>query len=166
MRVGVFAGTFDPFTVGHLDVVRRAAPHFDRLIVTVCVNPGKGDAMFSLDERTELILDAVKDIQNVQVTCFSGVLIEYCNQVSASCLVRSIRSASDVDYERMLESVNKRLDSSIETFFLLSRPEMAHISSSLVRQLIGLGIAIDDLVPNVDNSIIKNKIAIISEGDK
>lgn len=166
MRVGVFAGTFDPFTVGHLDVVRRAAPHFDRLIVTVCVNPGKGDAMFSLDERTELILDAVKDIQNVQVTCFSGVLIEYCNQVGASCLVRSIRSASDVDYERMLESVNKRLDSSIETFFLLSRPEMAHISSSLVRQLIGLGIAIDDLVPNVDNSIIKNKIAIISEGDK
>ena len=166
MRVGVFAGTFDPFTVGHLDVVRRAAPHFDRLIVTVCVNPGKGDAMFSLDERTELILDAVKDIQNVQVTCFSGVLIEYCNQVGASCLVRSIRSASDVDYERMLESVNKRLDSSIETFFLLSRPEMAHISSSLVRQLIGLGIAIDDLVPNVDNSIIKNKIAIFSEGDK
>lgn len=166
MRVGVFAGTFDPFTVGHLDVVRRAAPHFDRLIVTVCVNPGKGDAMFSLDERTELILDAVKDIQNVQVTCFSGVLIEYCNQVGASCLVRSIRSASDVDYERMLESVNKRLDSSIETFFLLSRPEMAHISSSLVRQLIGLGIAIDDLVPNVDNSIIKNRIAIISEGDK
>ena len=166
MRVGVFAGTFDPFTVGHLDVVRRAAPHFDRLIVTVCVNPGKGDAMFSLDERTELILDAVKDIQNVQVTCFSGVLIEYCNQIGASCLVRSIRSASDVDYERMLESVNKRLDSSIETFFLLSRPEMAHISSSLVRQLIGLGIAIDDLVPNVDNSIIKNKIAIISEGDK
>lgn len=166
MRIGVFAGTFDPFTVGHLDVVKRAAPHFDKLVVTVCVNPGKGDAMFSLDERTELILDAVKGIENVEVTQFGGVLIEYCRSIGACCLVRSIRSGGDVDYERMLESVNLRLDPSIETFFLLSKPELAHISSSLVRQLIGLGIGIDDLVPNVTNSIIKNKISIISEGAK
>ncbi|MBR3299062.1 MAG: pantetheine-phosphate adenylyltransferase [Clostridia bacterium] len=166
MHIGVFAGTFDPFTVGHLDVVKRAAPHFDRLIVTVCVNPGKGDAMFSLEERKALIVDAVKGIENVEVTMFGGVLIEYCRSVGASSLVRSIRSGSDVDYERMLESVNLRLDPGIETFFLLSKPELAHISSSLVRQLIGLGIAIDDLVPNAENAIIKNKIAIISEGDK
>lgn len=166
MRIGVFAGTFDPFTVGHLDIVKRAAPHFDKLIVTVCINPGKGDAMFSLTERTELILEAVAGIKNVEVTRFSGVLIDYCRAVGASCLVRSIRSGSDVDYERMLESVNLRLDSSIETFFLLSKPELAHISSSLVRQLIGLGIAIDDLVPDAENRILKNKIAIISEGDK
>lgn len=166
MHIGVFAGTFDPFTVGHLDVVKRAVPHFDRLIVTVCVNPGKGDAMFSLEERKALIVDAVKDIDNVEVTMFGGVLIEYCRSVGASCLVRSIRSGSDVDYERMLESVNLRLDPGIQTFFLLSKPELAHISSSLVRQLIGLGIAIDDLVPNAENTIIKNKIAIISEGDK
>lgn len=167
MRIGVFAGTFDPFTVGHLDIVKRAAPHFDKLIVAVCVNPGKDEAMFSLDERTELISDAVQGVENVEVARFGGVLIEYCRQVGASCLVRSIRSSADVDYERMLESVNRRLDERIETFFLLSRPEMAHISSSLVRQLIGLGIAIDDLVPNVDNSIIKSKIAIIlEEGDK
>lgn len=166
MHIGVFAGTFDPFTVGHLDVVKRAAPHFDRLIVTVCVNPGKGDAMFSLEERKTLIVDAVKDMDNVEVTMFGGVLIEYCRSVGASCLVRSIRSGSDVDYERMLESVNLRLDPGIQTFFLLSKPELAHISSSLVRQLIGLGIAIDDLVPNAENAIIKNKIAIISEGDK
>jgi pantetheine-phosphate adenylyltransferase len=166
MRIGVFAGTFDPFTVGHLDIVKRAAPHFDKLIVTVCVNPGKGDAAFSLKERTQLILDAVYGIENVEVTSFEGVLIEYCRSVGASCLVRSIRSGGDVDYERMLESVNLRLDPSIETFFLLSKPELAHISSSLVRQLIGLGIAIDDLVPNAGHQIIKNKIAIISEGDK
>ena len=166
MHIGVFAGTFDPFTVGYLDVVKRAAPHFDRLIVTVCVNPGKGDAMFSLEERKALIVDAVKGIENVEVTMFGGVLIEYCRSVGASSLVRSIRSGSDVDYERMLESVNLRLDPGIETFFLLSKPELAHISSSLVRQLIGLGIAIDDLVPNAENAIIKNKIAIISEGDK
>lgn len=164
MRIGVFAGTFDPFTVGHLDVVKRVAPHFDKLIVTVCINPGKGDAMFSLDERTELICDAVSGMENVEVTHFGGVLIDYCRSISASCLVRSIRSGNDVDYERMLESVNLRLDPCIETFFLLSKPELAHISSSLVRQLIGLGIDIADLVPNAENAILKNKIAIISKG--
>lgn len=164
MRIGVFAGTFDPFTVGHLDVVKRAAPLFDKLIVTVCINPGKGDAMFSLDERTELICDAISGMENVEVTHFGGVLIDYCRSIGASCLVRSIRSGNDVDYERMLESVNLRLDPCIETFFLLSKPELAHISSSLVRQLIGLGIDIADLVPNAENAILKNKIAIISKG--
>ncbi len=159
MRIGVFAGTFDPFTVGHLDIVRRAAPHFDKLIVTVCVNPGKGEPMFTLDERRALIEDAVRGIANIEVTFFAGVLIEYCRMAGAGCLVRSIRSGSDVDYERMLESVNLRLDPKIETFFLLSKPELAHISSSLVRQLIGLGIAIDDLVPNSEHEIIKNKTA-------
>lgn len=157
MKTCVFAGSFDPFTVGHLDVVKRAARLFDKAYVTVLYNPGKDRAMFSVEERVKLIQDAVSDIENVAVSQFSGLLVDYCRSIGASCIVRGIRSGSDVEYEHMLEAVNKKLDDSIETLYMLSKPEYAHMSSSLVRQLIELNIGIEDMVPNAMHDIIQER---------
>lgn len=153
MSIAICAGSFDPFTVGHLDIVRRGAAKFDIMYVSICWNPGKQGERFSLEDRLTLIRDAVKDLDNVRVTSFSGLLVDYCREIGADCIVRGIRNGSDVEYERMLESVNHRLDSRLETVYLLARPELAYISSSLVWQLMNLNISIDGLVPNAEHII-------------
>ena len=148
---------------GHIRPFHRRAPRycspckhpFETLYVSVCPNPGKQLPRFSLEQRLELIRDAVRGIDNVRVAHFEGLLVEHCRLVGADCIVRGIRSGQDVEYERMLEAVNKKLDSKIETVFLLSKPEYCHISSSLVRQLMDINIGIEDLVPNAENGIFK-----------
>lgn len=154
MSTAVFPGSFDPFTVGHLDVVERASKIFDRLYVSVLDNPGKSTE-FSLDERLELIKDAVGHISNVTVDSSSGLLVDYCKSVGANVIVRGIRTGSDVEYESMLESVNNRICPEIATVYLLSKPEHAYLSSSLVRQLMKIGISIDGLVPDADHIILR-----------
>lgn len=120
-----FAGTFDPFTVGHLDIVRRASTHFETLYVSVCPNPGKQLPRFSLEQRLELIRDAVRGIDNVRVAHFEGLLVEHCRLVGADCIVRGIRSGQDVEYERMLESVNKNLIQESKRYFCFQNPNTA-----------------------------------------
>lgn len=153
----LFAGTFDPFTIGHLDIVTRAATHFDELFVSILYNPGKETRMFTVEQSEELIKEAVLDIPNVTVCHYNGLLVEQARLLGANCIIRGIRNGSDVEYERMLEAVNRKLDDKIETMYLLSKPEHSHISSSLVRQLISLGISIEDLVPNPYNVIYKKE---------
>ena len=154
MTTAVFPGSFDPITVGHVDLIRRAAQVFDRVFVSILDNPGKGYE-FSLEDRLELICDAVKDIPNVSVSSSSGLLIDHCHEIGANVIVRGIRNAGDVDYEATLEEVNTRIDPSISTVYLISKAEYAHISSSLVRQLIKIGIGIEGLVPNADHIILR-----------
>lgn len=154
MTKAVFPGSFDPFTVGHLDIVRRAALVFDDVVVAVFDNPGKGTE-FSLEDRLTLIRDAVKDIPNVSVDSSSGLLVDYLRSIGANIIVRGLRNGSDVEYETMLESVNSRIAPEIPTVYLISRPEHAYISSSLVRQLLKIGISIDGLVPNADHIILR-----------
>ncbi len=158
MSIAVFAGTFDPFTLGHLDIAKRACARFEKLYITVSPNPGKGSAMFTWEERIELIRDAVKELPNVVVTGFSGLLVDHCRDVGADTLIRSIRNASDLDYERQLETVNHMVEPGIETMYLLSNAELAYISSTLVRSLIEIGISIDAMVPDPQHPIIKAKI--------
>lgn len=155
MRVAVFAGSFDPFTVGHLDIVRRAAKHFDKIFVTILYNPGKDASMFTLHERLTLIRDAVQEIGNVDAAHYDGSLVDFCKSVGAYCIIRGIRNGADVEYEHMLEMVNRKLDPEIETIYLLSKPELTHISSGLVRQLMKLSIGIEDMVPNANHYILK-----------
>ena len=149
----IFAGSFDPFTIGHLDIVQRAAKCFEHVFISILYNPGKDTCMFSVDERETLIRDAVSGIPNITVTHFDGLLVEYASSLGADCIIRGIRTGGDVDYERMLETVNHKLDGEMETLYLLSKPEHSHISSSLVRQLLMLHIGIEDIVPNADNTI-------------
>lgn len=156
MNIAVFPGSFDPVTVGHVDIIRRAALIFDTVVVAVTPNPGKSGSMFTVDERLELLHDAVGDIENVRIeVCTCGILVEYCRAIGAKVIVRGIRSGADVDYESMLEQVNDRLAPEIHTMYLLARPEHAYISSNLVRQLIETGISIEGLVPNADHKLLR-----------
>ena len=156
MSTAVFPGSFDPITVGHVDIIKRAAKVFDKVYVAILDNPGKGSE-YTVEERLELISDAVSGMSNVVADSSSGLLVDYCRSVGANVIVRGIRNGADVDYEAMLEAVNDRIAPDISTVYLISKGEYAHISSSLVRQLIKIGISIEGLVPNADHIILRRE---------
>ncbi len=152
--IAVFPGSFDPITVGHMDIITRAAAMFDRLYVCVSANPGKS-ALFSAEERLELVRDAINGLPNVTAEADPGIMVEYCRRVGAGCVIRGIRNGDDIAYEASLEAVNRRLAPEVQTVYLLARPEHTYISSKLVRQLIGIEIGIEGLVPNADHRLFR-----------
>jgi len=147
--VAVVPGSFDPVTLGHLDVIERAAGLFDEVHVVVVHNPGKA-ALFPIAQRVTLLeqsLSQAKIAGNVVVTCWSvGLLVDYCTDVGATVLVKGVRSQVDVTYETPMAIVNRNL-AGIETVFLLPDPAHAHVSSSLVRQVASLGGDVSPYVP-------------------
>lgn len=151
-RIAVVPGSFDPVTLGHLDVIERAAGLFDELHVLVVHNPDKS-ALIPIAQRVSLIQQAVKDAglpDNIRVTSWSmGLLVDYCTDIGASVLVKGIRSQVDVAYETPMAIVNRNL-AGVETIFLLPDPAHAHVSSSLVRQVAGLG---GDVAPYVPKAV-------------
>ncbi len=150
-RIAVVPGSFDPVTLGHLDVIERAAGLFDELHVLVVHNPGKS-ALLPISQRVSLLQQAIKNAglpDNITVASWSmGLLVDYCLEVGASVLVKGIRSQVDVAYETPMAIVNRNL-ASVETVFLLPNPANAHVSSSLVRQVAALGGDITPYVPRV-----------------
>jgi len=148
-RIAVVPGSFDPVTLGHLDVIERAAGLFDELHVLVVHNPGK-TALLPIAQRVSLIEQAVAEAQlptNIVVTSWSvGLLVDYCTDVGASVLVKGIRSQIDVAYETPMAIVNRDL-AGVETIFMLPNPAHAHVSSSLVRQVASLGGDVRPYVP-------------------
>lgn len=151
-RIAVVPGSFDPVTLGHLDVIERAAGLFDELHVLVVHNPDKS-ALIPIAQRVSLIQQAVRDAglpDNIRVTSWSmGLLVDYCTDIGASVLVKGIRSQVDVAYETPMAIVNRNL-AGVETIFLLPDPAHAHVSSSLVRQVAGLG---GDVAPYVPKAV-------------
>ena len=148
-RIAVVPGSFDPITLGHIDVIERAAGLFDELHVLVVHNPGK-TALLPIAQRVALIDQAVREAglpDNITVTSWSvGLLVDYCTDVGASVLVKGIRSQIDVAYETPMAIVNRDL-AGVETVFLLPNPAHAHVSSSLVRQVASLGGDVSPYVP-------------------
>lgn len=154
-RIAVVPGSFDPVTLGHLDVIRRAAGIFDELHVLVVHNPGK-TALLSIEDRTALIreaIDALPDApRNITVSSWAeGLLVDYCTSVGASALVKGIRSQVDVAYETPMAIVNRNL-ANVETVFMLPDPAHAHVSSTLVRQVASLG---GDIAPYVPAAVAR-----------
>lgn len=151
-RIAVVPGSFDPVTLGHLDVIERAAKTFDEVHVLVVHNPGK-TALLPIAQRVSLIEQAVADARlagNIRVTSWSmGLLVDYCTDVGASVIVKGIRSQVDVAYETPMAIVNRDL-AAVETVFMLPNPAHAHVSSSLVRQVAALG---GDVAPYVPRSV-------------
>lgn len=139
----VFAGSFDPFTVGHLDIVRRASSLFDELWVLLAVNASK-KYLFDETARIEMVRAAVASIPNVKVDCYDGLTVDFMKRVGAKFLVRGIRGAADVDYEQTVAWNNRLLYPECETLFLSSVPEHLMVSSSVVRELLKSGIARDE----------------------
>ena len=145
-RIAVYPGTFDPITNGHVDLVDRAAPLFERLIVGVAQSPGKGPAL-PLDLRVELAREALGAYPNVEVRGFSGLLAHFVRDLGAGVLLRGLRAVSDFEYEFQLASMNRHLIPEVETLFLTPAEQYGFISSSLVREISRLGGDVSGFVP-------------------
>ena len=144
-RIAVYPGTFDPITNGHTDLVSRAAPLFDRLIVGIAESPGKGPS-FALDDRIALARLALAGIANVEVRGFASLLADFVRETGAGVILRGLRAVSDFEYEFQLASMNRHLIPSAETLFLTPAEQYSFISSSLVREIARLGGDVSDFV--------------------
>ena len=134
IKIAIYPGSFDPITLGHLDVLTDGANMFDRVIIAVADNSAK-NCMFSVDERIELIKNSVKHLPNVEVDSFSGLTVDYAEKKGATILLRGLRAVSDFEYEMQLSQNNRALNEDIKTVFLLTRPEYNFISSSAVKEI-------------------------------
>ncbi len=135
MKIAVFPGSFDPITAGHVDLVRRAAPLFDKIIVAVGVNSQK-QTLFPLEQRLGWLQAVFAHDDKVEVDHFDGLTAHYCARVGARYLLRGLRNASDFDYEKTISQLNHIIGHGLETIFLISRPAYSHISSTIVREII------------------------------
>jgi len=147
MRIAVYPGTFDPVTYGHLDLAERGRRHFDRLIMAVLRNEDK-KALFSIDRRLELLRDATRGWDGVEVDAFDGLLVDYAKRKRASVILRGIRAASDFEYEMQMAMMNRKLESDLETVFLVPNEAYSYVSSRLVREVARLGGSVDGVVPD------------------
>ena len=147
MTTAIYPGSFDPVTVGHLDIIKRAARLFDKVIVAVLVNVEK-KPWFTIEERTDLLKKAVEGIENVEIAGFDGLLVDFAAQKNASAIVKGLRAVSDFEYEFQMALTNRKLDNDIETVFLTSSAENMFLSSSIVKQVGLLGGDISSFVPD------------------
>ena len=129
----VVPGSFDPITYGHLDIIERAAARFDRVVVAVLENPGKS-ALFTVEERIELIQQSIVGVDNVEVDSFHGLLVEFCHRRGIGVIAKGLRAVSDFEYELQMAQMNKRMGD-VETVFMPTSPEHSYLSSSLVKQV-------------------------------
>jgi pantetheine-phosphate adenylyltransferase len=135
MNIAVFPGSFDPITIGHYDLIKRALPLFDKIIVAVGTNSTKS-SLFPLEERLGWLKIVFKDYPKISIDHFEGLTAHYCIKVHANFLIRGLRNSSDFDYEKTISQVNQIISEGIETVFLISNPQYSHISSTIVREVI------------------------------
>lgn len=145
-RSAVYSGSFDPFHLGHEDIVRRAADLFEEVVVAVGINPEKRDT-FTPEEKVEMIAEVVGDLPNVSVRAFSGLTVRFARECNARVLLRGIRALADIEYEFTMSLTNSCLDAGVETVFLMAHKEYTHLSSTLIRQIAELGGDLKGFVP-------------------
>jgi pantetheine-phosphate adenylyltransferase len=145
-RIAIFPGSFDPLTYGHLDLVQRAVPLFDRIVVAILRNTAK-QPLFSVEDRAAMLREAFAAHPTVDIDAFQGLLVDYARGKGARAIVRGVRSAGDLDFERQMALTNRHLDPAIETVLLLPSAEYGHVSSTLVREIVALGGSARGLVP-------------------
>lgn len=158
-NIGVYPGSFDPLTSGHMDVLRRAAALMDHIIVGVLVNSTK-KPYFSVEERIEFIEAAIKDegLKNVSSASFDGLLVDYLHTVDARHIIRGLRAMTDFEYEMQLDAMNRMLAPDIDTIYFMAEPKYSFLSSSVVKEIGALGASIDKLVPTVNQRIITERL--------
>ena len=154
MRIAVCPGSFDPVTLGHLDIILRASKLFDKVIILVSVNPGK-TASFTSEERVEMIRAVTSDIPNVETDVFDGLLADYVKKTGAIAIVKGLRAVSDFEYEFQMALTNKKLYPDAETVFLTTKAENMYLSSSVVKQIASFGGDISHFVPPQILGVIK-----------
>ena len=157
MKVAIYPGSFDPITLGHLDIIRRAARCFDKVYVCVLYNCDKKTPMFSPEERLEMIRRSVAEIPNVEAELFSGLLADYAREKKASILVKGVRNATDFDQEYQMAAINRGIRPELETVLLPSSAAYQHFSSTLAREMIRYGQPLERYVPAAVAEEIKRK---------
>jgi pantetheine-phosphate adenylyltransferase len=158
MKIAVYPGTFDPITNGHLNIIERATKIFDKIIVAVVVDSNK-TTLFSAQERTDMIKEATKDIKEVSVNSFSGLLINFVKNNNASIIIRGMRAISDFEHEAQLALMNKRLAPEIETVFMVTCTKYSYLNSTIVKEIVRLDGSITKLVPEVVEKKLKLKLS-------
>ncbi len=148
MKIAVYPGSFDPITIGHIDIIKRATKIFDKVIVLVAKNPNK-KYRNSLENRILMIKEATKDIKNVEVDSDDGLTVNYAKKIGASALIRGLRVAGDFEYEWQLASANEFIDPNIEIVFFLAHKKTSFISSSTINEMYDNGVDISELVPKI-----------------
>jgi pantetheine-phosphate adenylyltransferase len=142
----VYPGSFDPVTNGHIDLIERSAALFDKVVVAILRNADK-TPLFTVEERVEMLELATRHLENVTVTSFTGLLVDYATRIEASVIIRGIRAISDYEYELQMALMNRRLSNTIETVFMLPAEAYSYLSSKLIKEIAQLGGSIDGLVP-------------------
>ncbi len=146
MKIAVFPGSFDPITIGHVNLIQRACTIFDKIIISIGVNTSK-NKLFPLEQRIDWINKVFRDESKIEVMEFHGLTVDFCKKVGAKFIIRGLRNASDFDYEKTIAQLNHELNHDIETVFLISRPRFSHISSTIVREIIRVNGDASSLVP-------------------
>lgn len=165
MKIAVYPGSFDPVTNGHLDIISRSALLFDKVIVGVLNNNSKSP-LFSVAERVKMLKDVTKDIDNVEVMSFSGLLVDFLKEIDAKIVIRGLRAITDFEYELQMSQTNRLLDNSIDTVFLNTNLKYSYLSSSVVREVAHYGGDISQFVPDLVVPKVYEKCGINKENIK
>lgn len=158
MPLGIYPGTFDPVTNGHLDVILRATTIFDHVIVAVALDTHK-DNLFSVEERRDLLLEVTRAYPKVSVEIFSGLLVDFVVKKGAAGIIRGLRAVSDFEYEMQMAALNKKMAESCETIFFTTSTEYSFLSSSIIKNVASLGGCVKGLVPEIVELALKEKFA-------
>ncbi len=158
-RRAVYPGTFDPVTNGHLDLIRRSSALFDDVVVAILRNAEKSPS-FTVEERVEMIQSVIRELDNVSVTTFDGLLVDFAEKIGASVIVRGIRAISDYEYELQMALMNRRLSSRVETVFMMPAEAYSYLSSRLVKEISQLGGSVHGLVPPIVERRLTRKRAV------
>jgi len=158
-RSALFPGTFDPFTNGHLDLTRRAARLFDRVVVAVAESPAKG-ALFSMPERVEMIRAATRGLKRVEVVEFSDLVVECARRIEAQVIIRGLRAVSDFEFEFQMALMNRKLSPAVEVAFLMPSLQYTYLNSTLVKEVARLGGSVTGLVPGVVEERLREKLGL------
>lgn len=155
-RKAVYPGSFDPLTNGHKDIIKRAAKLYDEISVAVLINTNKKE-LFSIEERVKLIENEIKDLPNVRVDSFHGLLVDYCEANEIGVIIRGLRAVSDYEYEMQIAQMNRSLSQAVETVFLMTNTKYSFLSSSIVKEVARFGGNIAEIVPGPVAEKLKEK---------
>jgi len=156
MKTAIYPGSFDPVTNGHIDVIERASRIFDNLIITVGDNPGK-EPLFSREERVEMIQEATRDIKNVTVEEFEGLLLDYLKKKGSKIIIRGLRAVSDFEFEFQRALMNRKVNGDVETIFIMTKEDYVFLNSSIIKEMAMFGGSVKKLVPEVVEKRLEKK---------